>query len=612
MPVQEEILPFRDKKGDTIAVARLVSDGHGIPFIRLSATEAAASGEEQLQLIEGRSYQYEIDRPDVRIEETGGVVKRFLIGASDLDRGVISTGLNTGLLRLVALSVDGISGDAFVEVRSSKLSYREEYRSMLERIAEATVDLLVHAPSISDLRLETDESASGESLQQQFFLLRGILEGDEFNSAIEQVLRHPHSRLVSVDNERHLSSGIRGSAAVSRQFSGSGRRQSLPPNHPLHRKLRDLGVQIPSVPLQIIGEEFEETRDTPENRFIKHAVSEFRDALDRIAEKLKKNGRPSHIMAEREVVPLLSRLDAILSNELFSEVSPAVVIPVSSTVLQRKAGYREILRTWLRFNATARLVWSGGEDVFRAGKRDVATLYEYWLFFVIWDVISTWIGADSTEILRGSLLEPTSSGLGLKLQTGSYLPVTGMKIVHNGKLLRMQFGYNKTFDASPVQNVSRRLDYQTNFPSPGSWTRRMRPDFTLAFWPADVSMSDAESEGSIIHLHFDAKYSVEFIDQLFGPGEVDLYEEKRSQRAGTYRRADLLKMHAYKDAIRRTKGAYILYPGGDTASSGDVVWNQYHEVLPGLGAFVIKPMHEAAGKASLHAFISDVLDQITQ
>ena len=50
-------------------------------------------------------------------------------------------------------------------------------------------------------------------------------------------------------------------------------------------------------------------------------------------------------------------------------------------MLQRKAGYRELLRFWLQFHAGAQLAWDGGSDVFEAGARNVATLYEYSLFF---------------------------------------------------------------------------------------------------------------------------------------------------------------------------------------------------------------------------------------
>jgi hypothetical protein len=69
-----------------------------------------------------------------------------------------------------------------------------------------------------------------------------------------------------------------------------------------------------------------------------------------------------------------------------------------------------------------------------------------------------------------------------------------------------------------------------------------------------------------------------------------------------------MKMHAYRDAIRRTSGAYVLYPGGNESPPRH---RQYHEILPGLGAFVMRPTedgemaHETEG--SLRRFLDDVL-----
>ena len=66
----------------------------------------------------------------------------------------------------------------------------------------------------------------------------------------------------------------------------------------------------------------------------------------------------------------------------------------------------------------------------------------------------------------------------------------------------------------------------------------------------------------MVHLHFDAKYKVdsEFLKEL--RGELENHDEKKKQaRSNTYKNGDLLKMHAYRDAIRRSYGSYILYPG---------------------------------------------------
>jgi len=62
-------------------------------------------------------------------------------------------------------------------------------------------------------------------------------------------------------------------------------------------------------------------------------------------------------------------------------------------------------------------------------------------------------------------------------------------------------------------------------------------------------------------------------------------------------------MHAYKDAIRRTGGAYILYPGKESYSP-----NGFHEIIPGLGAFPISPSNNYEGLDVLEHFIREVVD----
>src|SRR5204862_239446 len=76
-------------------------------------------------------------------------------------------------------------------------------------------------------------------------------------------------------------------------------------------------------------------------------------------------------------------------------------------------------------------------------------------------------------------------------------------------------------------------------------------------------------------------------------------------------RADLLKMHAYRDAIRRSAGAYVLYPGGDAEANREP-FKEYHELLPGLGAFILRPAEhgEPTGAPVLRGFISQVLDHV--
>ena len=110
----------------------------------------------------------------------------------------------------------------------------------------------------------------------------------------------------------------------------------------------------------------------------------------------------------------------------------------------------------------------------------------------------------------------------------------------------------------------------------------------------------------MVHVHFDAKYRVEDIEGLFGADGEDDADEDSEKSPGNYKRQDLLKMHAYRDAIKRSQGAYVLYPGRNNAA---VKFNGYHEILPGLGAFGIAPDENgsAQGLASLEQFLDEVL-----
>ncbi len=110
-----------------------------------------------------------------------------------------------------------------------------------------------------------------------------------------------------------------------------------------------------------------------------------------------------------------------------------------------------------------------------------------------------------------------------------------------------------------------------------------------------------------VWLHFDAKYKLDWessqFDQVRGEAEeTTALEDEEHERLGVSRRDDLLKMHAYRDAIRRSAGAYVLFPGTATPRS----FREYVELIPGLGAFPLRPGDDS-GRAALGRFVEDVL-----
>jgi hypothetical protein len=266
-----------------------------------------------------------------------------------------------------------------------------------------------------------------------------------------------------------------------------------------------------------------------------------------------------------------------------------LLLKLNSPVLQRKQGYREVYRVWLMFDLAARLIWTGGDDVYKSGKKDIAVLYEYWLFFKLLELFQRMFQINLDSITN--LFQKTRDGLNLQIKQGTHTSLQG--VFQKGKRnLNIRFNYNRSYPGG------------ARFPNPGSWTTTLRPDYSLSIWPVGISELDAEKSELIVHIHFDAKYKIENFSELFSQKlSEDLDNEKVESKKGIYKNADLLKMHAYKDAIRRTGGAYVLYPGGITSYNIG-----FREIIPGLGAFAISPSKTDDGIKYLESFIKSVIE----
>ena len=420
------------------------------------------------------------------------------------------------------------------------------------------------------------------------------LTSKSFLSAMQRVTAMPHKKIEAQWEERGISRLRRGGRDLARQIGSAKARVPVPADSITAKTMRALGIADLSLPRVVSVRRQVNSLDTPENRFVKYVLTHFRDFLKRIESILKGSATVDRQRLVRTVQHLQEQLNAALSADLFKGVAPPNILPLGSPVLQRKGGYREILLAWLKFDLASELVWQGGEDVYGAGKRDMGALYEYWLFFQLLRLFR-----DKFELATlpaRTLFEHTDGGLNLRLKVNEPLGIQGRCLRH-ARRLNVRFHYNLTQEQSGSRNQS------------GSWTRRMRPDFTLSFWPEGFSFDEAESQELTVHIHFDAKYRVENITDLFGDGGDDLSEDKAQQKQGNYKRADLLKMHAYRDAIRRSEGAYILYPGGGSAPTR---FQGFHEILPGLGAFALKPGAggEAVGLQHLSHFVDQVIAHV--
>lgn len=593
---REALVPCRDFEGRLAGVLRLVQADRKSDSIRiLAAEEARRHGEEAIQLLEGCSYDFELLNPRGKLRiQANRVVKPSSIRPTI---GRIDTGVETGLLQLVledAQSNDPVARGS-VEVLSAKINYRQDYRGMLSFIADECSELLFDIRASARMRLAPKFKPGLHNLQRQLEFLTAELTSRRFVAALQRVIAMPHQKLQAQWEEQGISRLRKGGRDLARQIGSAKARVPVPTHSAVGQTMRALGIESPSLPRVVLVRRQVDSLDTPENRFVKYVLTYFRDFLKRIESILKGSVTEDRQRLVRSVHHLQERLNAALSADLFKGVSIPNILPLGSPVLQRKGGYREILLAWLKFDLASELVWKGGDDVYGAGKRDMAALYEYWLFFQLLRLFRDKFELSSPP--ARTLFEHTDSGLNLRLRVNEPLGIQGQCLRH-ARRLNVRFHYNLTHERSELRN------------EPGSWTRRMRPDFTLSFWPDGYSIEEAESQELVVHIHFDAKYRVENITELFGDGDEDLSEEKTQQKRGNYKRVDLLKMHAYRDAIRRSEGAYILYPGGVNAPTR---FHGFHEILPGLGAFALKPgaSGEAVGLQHLSRFVDEVIGHVS-
>jgi len=567
-------------------------NGDGIKI--LTPEEAGKHGEEEIQILEGRCYDFELlsAHPRLRVQ-ANRIVKPNSIRPTI---GRIETGTETGLLRLVLedseLNEPVASGA--IEILSSKIDYRRDYRGMLGYIASECSELLFDVRASARMRLSPKFKPDAQNIQRQLEFLAAELTSRSFITALHRVIAVPNQKLQSRVEDRNISHVRKGGRDFARQIASATDRVPIPSDNAFARNMQQLGISPASLPRVVSIRRQVDSLDTPENRFVKYVLTQFRDFLKRIESLLKGSSALGGKRLIRTVHYLLEGLDASLSAEFFKSLSAPNFLPIGSPVLQRKAGYREILLAWIKFDLSSELAWKGGDEVYGAGKRDIAALYEYWLFFQLLRLFRDKFALNAPA--ARTLFEHTEGGLNLRLKVNEPLGIEG-RCLRNARRLSVRFHYNLTHQRSELRNEA------------GSWTRRMRPDFTLSFWPDEFNLEEAESMELAVHIHFDAKYRVEKITELFGDAEQDLNEEKAQQKQGTYKRADLWKMHAYRDAIRRSEGAYILYPG---EAGSPTRFQGFHEILPGLAAFALKPggAGEAVGLQHLSHFIDEVVGHV--
>lgn len=569
-------------------------------FREIDIFEAEAFSESRFQILEGNCYEYHFNNdkyqlsasissiviPSKRHASSGRIVPNIYVGTLTLE--ILETTNNVTVSKLD------------LEVLATKFnqeldkSYRENYRFMLEDITDKCTELLMQINSPVHQTFEIDFDSNQNTIYQRFCFVQSILNNSDFSESVQKVISNPKTNwdeeieVIDIRKIRKISNHS------LRQIIAGTNRTTLPENHLLHKS------NIQSVPLKINGYRKIESLDSQENRFIKHVLEVFKKFSEECLATFQNKQMSKPI---QEAQYLIDKLEQQLNHPFFQNINPPTSLKLNSPVLQKRSGYREILNRWLQYDLASKLIWKGGEDVYNAGKKDIASLYEYWLFFTLYDLVKDKFNIQTIhydEQAYNHLIVPTNDGLNVMVKSGKHTALEGVFTKRN-RDLKVKFSYNRTFKGG-----SNYTDAKS-----GSWTAPLRPDYTLTIWSNTFTEKEAEANESIVHIHFDAKYKITNFYQSVHPNldgielEHTLNQEDIDERKGTYKNVDLLKMHAYKDAIRRSGGAYILYPGAK-----EKPFRGFHEIIPGLGAFSVNPSSNNDEINELSKFIDLIIDHL--
>jgi hypothetical protein len=546
-------------------------------------TTYSARGDAALR--EAAIYRYEIRSDAINVD----VEPRELFDPDDASwkQGRLRPGQAVGRLRIQVVDrTTGQTGTTDVDVIAVKLDHETEYRQMLTDISSFAAEAVLQgfAPSLLDL---APSEQPAELLYLRFAMIAAYLQDPAFEAGVARITSQPHRTWVSEQEIHPIGSPFPAGAAFRRAVCAPGRRVPW----------AEGTAALASLPAFLVRDRTEPSVDNSANQFVKFALERWRavalELLDGLSLASQKVGSGPLRRGQQIAADVGAQLDEYLAHPLFREVSSLRRMPTSDQVLLKRAGYREVFRTFAMTESgpTVRIDRGDMADLFAASQRNIATLYEFWCFLAVVNSLGRVCGEDRTA----RAFTVAGDGISMTMRSGVASKLW-WSVRRGGRPLRVEVFFNRTFAGADDRR--------------GSWSQAMRPDCSVRIRPEGSTPSRVPSQELEVWLHFDAKYRVDnLLAQLTSAHDSDEFSGE-STTSGGAKRDDLLKMHAYRDAIARTAGAYVLYPGSEIK---DIRRHPgFKEVLPGLGAFPLRPSSDGLPSSSqaLDQFLGDVLTHV--
>lgn len=306
--------------------------------------------------------------------------------------------------------------------------------------------------------------------------------------------------------------------------------------------------------------------DTPENRFIKMAVSKSKRQLAEFEQKLRQsNQAPDRQRLSdsflNELHSWQQPLQKVLGQSFLKEVGAYTGLNRESLVLQQKTGYSAVYRIWqeLKFYLD---VFGNQSSI---SMKSVAEIYEVWCFLCLKQILEQDLGFE--------LVENSAT----KLAQNDFFEY------------QLKDGFAGAFRFKRSDGVTARLAHEPKFTKKGqsirSYLVNQEPDIVLEVTlpkSACSTKADSSEEKQFIWL-FDAKYRIKTEKNRFDDSNEDIESKD-------YVPDDAInQMHRYRDALIRLSEPRFSEPRLPESPSSKIEGQPSKKSRPVFGAFALYP-----------------------
>ena len=401
------------------------------------------------------------------------------------------------------------------DVKSQKFLHNlkgtEQFQSILDEIQNLSKNVIFtyHSPSFS-IR-QTDYSDSAPSLLLIFNYFKNITLDwpivTNLKTEFEKILRNPHFKYATDYQTDKIEKMKKVNHKVLKSLVSNNKhyvKLSEEHNHLLNLPIVDLISQNSTeryFPTKVLMQKKHLSYDTDENRFIKF----FFEYIENIAFRIGQvKALPKDVLIEKEKLIAFTR--SILQQPFFENVGPIRSIPRNSTVLQSRAGYKDIFSHFTQSRFGIKHCFDDfKQQAMSINLKRISEIYEYWVFYKIALAL---LGEDITVEQQKAVLK-------------------------DGELV-----YSVCFKHD---NIKVYYNWTASRNRETAYSVTLRPDVAVCI----------ETPEKTINLLFDAKYKV--------------VPKPKSDQTIEYsvKSEDIQKMHTYLDAIKNSEFAIVVYPGDE-------------------------------------------------